>query len=157
MESKQERRRWKNFLVDKRYQLYYTGAWIFMIALALVNYVAVSLLIEDAAPRADRAFFAVLQIVSKANAILLIAAAGWLGWLSVLHSHRLAGAVFSINRTLARVLEGDESAEVRIRKGDFSSELADRTNQLIRRLRERGERLEALGAARDSTDADDSP
>ncbi len=136
MPDKEERRRFKNFLIDKQYQLYYPGTWILMVAFALVNFVIVNLLVQTEVAELDRGFFAILQMVGRANAALILLAGAWMGFSSIRHSHRIAGAIFNINRTVERVLEGDEKAEVRLRKEDFSTEIAANINELIRRLRE---------------------
>jgi len=110
--------------------LYYPVTWIAMVALALVNFVLLNLLISSPGPRSET-LLAVMRIVSKANAAAILLASGWMGFASILHSHRIAGAMYNISRTIQRVLDGDLSAEVRLRKEDFSTDVADQINNLI--------------------------
>ena len=135
MSKTTNRRRFRNYLIDRRYQLYYPGTWIVMVGLALMNFVVISLLTQGAAGGGDASSLTPLRWLSKANAALILLASAWMGFSSILHSHRIAGAMFSISRTLAKVLEGDSEAEVRLRKEDFSSDIAEQINDLIKLLR----------------------
>lgn len=134
--AKNRRRR---LLIDRRYQLYYPVTWIGMVALALLNFVLLNLLISSPEARSE-SLLAVMRTVSKANAAAILLASGWMGFASILHSHRIAGAMYNISRTIQRVLEGDMDAEVRLRKEDFSTDVAGQINDLIALAR--GDRAE---------------
>ena len=130
--AKNRRRR---LLIDRRYQLYYPVTWIGMVALALLNFVLLNLLISSPEARSE-SLLAVMRTVSKANAAAILLASGWMGFASILHSHRIAGAMYNISRTIQRVLEGEMDAEVRLRKEDFSTDVAGQINDLIALARE---------------------
>ena len=126
----------KRFLIDKRYQLYYPITWIVMVALALVNFLIVHMLVVAAGRPDGTELVAVAAIFAKSTSAIIMLTSVWMGFASILHSHRIAGAMFNINRTLQRVLEGDLDVKVRLRKEDFSTDVAEKINELIARLRE---------------------
>lgn len=121
----------KQVLIDKRYQLYYPITWILMVGFSLANFVCVNVLLSGSEAIGNESLEAGMKIAAKVIAAVILLASAWLGFASVLHSHRIAGAMFNISRTLSRVLDGDDTAEVRLRKEDFSTTLAEQINALI--------------------------
>ena len=55
---------------------------------------------------------------------------------TVIFSHRIAGPVYRIERTLDNLVEGDEVECIRLRRGDELTGLAERINKLILLIRE---------------------
>ena len=121
----------KQVLIDKRYQLYYPITWILMVGFSLANFVCVNVLLSGSGAIGSESLEAALRIAAKVIAAVILLASAWMGFASVLHSHRIAGAMFNVSRTLGRVMDGDYTAEVRLRKEDFSAGLAEQINALI--------------------------
>jgi len=55
--------------------------------------------------------------------------------IGILVSHRIAGPVYRIQRSLGTIAAGDLSLSIRLRKGDEMKDLADGVNSLIEQLR----------------------
>ncbi len=54
--------------------------------------------------------------------------------LGVLFSHKVAGAVYALKRTIKEILEGKDS-ELHLRRGDEFQELVDNFNEMVRQLK----------------------
>ena len=132
MADSPNKRSFKNFLIDKQYQLYYPCTWIVMVALALTNFVVINMLLKVEGP-----MLAALPVLAKVSAALILLTSVWMGFSSIRHSHRIAGAMYNISRTLAKVLAGDYQACVKLRKEDYPTDVADQINELIGLLRSR--------------------
>lgn len=50
---------------------------------------------------------------------------------SIIFSHRIAGPVYRLERTLDMVIKGEDVRDIKLRKGDELQELAARINDLI--------------------------
>ena len=50
---------------------------------------------------------------------------------TILISHRLAGPLFRIQRTIDEVVRGEDAEDIRLRKNDELKELAEKINELI--------------------------
>ena len=53
----------------------------------------------------------------------------------LVHSRRLMGALFAMNRRLRRFVDGDLAADFRLRRGDYFHDVADSINSLASELR----------------------
>jgi len=70
------------------------------------------------------------QLVSKlysSSFILLIVIAGF----SIIFTHRIAGPVYNLERTLDRLNQGEDVNLIKLRDGDELQELATKINQVI--------------------------
>ena len=54
--------------------------------------------------------------------------------IGIRYSHRIAGPVYRIKHDIERVLAGETGVKVKLRSADRLQDLADRVNQLIRRV-----------------------
>lgn len=54
---------------------------------------------------------------------------------SIIFSHRIAGPVYRLERTLDMVIKGEDVGDIKLRKGDELQELAARINDLIHILK----------------------
>jgi len=54
---------------------------------------------------------------------------------SIVFTHRIAGPLFRIEKTIERLVQGEEVEDVRLRKGDELHGLASTLNELIRMIR----------------------
>lgn len=70
----------------------------------------------------------------------------FLGLVTVLLSHRVAGPAYRLTQSLERILKGDYGFEVRLRRKDYLQGMASQLNLLIVHLRDREEKLKALDA-----------
>ena len=66
-------------------------------------------------------------IILLNNGIILIV----LAILGILYSHRIAGPIYHINKALDLAAKGELYHKVRLRKGDFFHETADKLNKII--------------------------
>jgi signal transduction histidine kinase len=63
------------------------------------------------------------------GALLIIA-------ISIVISHRLAGPIFSMERTIDRIVHGEKVEFIRLRKNDELKGLAEKINELITLIKE---------------------
>ena len=149
----------RRFLIDKGYQLYYPLTWIAMVGLALVNFVMVNVLLVIRPPVQGDSLIGMVRIVAKVDAAVLLLASAWMGFASILHSHRIAGAIYNISRALKRVIAGDTDVEIRLRKEDFSTHVAQQINALIAQVEDYRGRVESVtrdGKVRSGPGSDES-
>ena len=124
-----------------------------MVGLALVNFVAVNVLLVTPGSGKEDSLMGVVRMVAKVDAAALLLASAWMGFASIIHSHRIAGAMYSISRTLKQVLSGDGDIEVRLRKEDFSTDVAKRINALIALVDEYKGKLKLASQAREAPES----
>ena len=62
--------------------------------------------------------------------------------LMLFHTHRIAGPAYRLKRTLQQVISGSPPRRIRLRKGDYLTELADAVNDLLLALRQQAQVLE---------------
>jgi signal transduction histidine kinase len=75
------------------------------------------------------------QLVSKlysTSFILLIVIAGF----SIVLTHRIAGPVYNLEKTLERLNQGEDVNLIKLRDGDELQELATKINQVIVRMKQ---------------------
>jgi hypothetical protein len=138
----------RHFLVHRRSQL---RAALLATGLALAVVVPLNLVLHAARSQATAAaagdipeLAAVLNRQARFELMLsLVASAVFLGGIfvvTVLETHRTAGAACRIRRELDRLCEGPYGASVGLRRGDNLQEVAETLNRLSRTLADRAER-----------------
>lgn len=148
----------RRFLVHRRYQLRVTLLVVgtTLLLLLLLN---LSLLASN-----HRSTSAALEVAPELRsyfeaqdrfqlALILLGSAAFLAGvflLSILETHRTAGAAFSICRGIEELAGGDCRARVRLRRGDNLKEIGEAVNRLAgslaQRTRDEAERLEEISA-----------
>ncbi|MCB9890651.1 MAG: hypothetical protein H6832_17125 [Planctomycetes bacterium] len=63
----------------------------------------------------------------------VVVSLGVIAYCALRFSHRVAGPVYSIRRTLQSFRDGDTDARVRLRDGDFLTDLTDDLNDILER------------------------
>jgi hypothetical protein len=125
----------RQFVVDARYQLR-AGVLVGMITLVLLVLLSAALIVPNRrtagpAETASRPLSAGQDPTSWA--LVLLGSTVLLGGvivLSVLESHRTAGAAYAIRRAVDAIRDGRSEIRIRLRQGDHLQELARAINQL---------------------------
>jgi methyl-accepting chemotaxis protein len=138
----------RRFLVDRRYQLR-TSFVAVGVALALLLLLNVSLFVGADAPAgaaassSDQTQFG---LILAGSLVFLVG----VFLVSVLETHRTAGAALKIGRAMERVRSGHLKTRLRLRRGDNLQDLASSFNAMSGALHEKTwEDVEALDAAAD--------
>jgi len=128
------KRRFSNYLINERMQLSLTIRFLilsllFTILIGMLMFFVTWPVIRIYIPPA---LVSVMfqQLVSKlysSSFILLIVIAGF----SIIFTHRIAGPVYNLERTLDRLNQGEDVNLVKLRDGDELQELATKINQVI--------------------------
>lgn len=90
--------------------------------------------------------------VFLATAAFIVVAMGFVLWTAVRISHRVAGPTFNVGKVLERVRQGDLSARVHLRSGDYLMGIAERINAHLDWLQEHppsGSEAESMAEAVD--------
>ena len=123
-----------NYLINKKFQLAFAARFALITTLisAFIGfqlYATVWPVVSQFVPEQTMSFirhqifFRGILFLSLA-ALLIIA-------ISVVISHRLAGPIFSIERTIDRIVQGEKVEFIRLRKNDEFKGLAEKINGLI--------------------------
>ena len=135
----------RNFLVNKRYQL---KASLMTVTVVLILLVFLNLAMYQATVRSSAAILAdapeLAEVIRaqdrvELSLILLASFVFLLGVfaVSVLETHKTAGAAYNLGQRLAEVGRGRYGTILRLRKGDNLAELEAVFNEMSRRLTER--------------------
>ena len=148
--SQPHRRR--KYLINKKYQLRWTGA-LLLVGLgaaaigALVTAFAWVFIV-------GRGYSAQTESLVAYTAIWGVLTAASLVWLGVRITHRTAGPMYRFHQALKELAGGNTSVRIYLRKGDFWHEIADAFNDALDNLTSSGDKAEtpdvgeALVAAR---------
>lgn len=140
----------KKYLVHSQVQIKYVLLTIFLLCiftillLSAIFLPAIVIFQSTDLPLSARA--------EAANALLLLHDTIWpgigalilvFGAVSIFFTHRIAGPMYSLNRTIGRIAAGDLQTRIKFRKGDDFSEIAGEMNRMA-------EKMEALLSNLDS-------
>ncbi len=156
MNERNNQRRWKNLLIRKDVQLPIIVANLVFLGLVCVVLIVVLLspLYHDMLNAKDLwvrhvsggVFLILLQRIALAMLLILILATAH----QVILSHRFCGPLVNFGHTFARMIAGDFSRKVHLRKNDFLKSEATQVNAIIDRLNNDGamlgERFNQMGA-----------
>jgi hypothetical protein len=151
----QAKRKIRNFLIDRRFQLGWVARVAFVTALILgaMGYflfrtlaestdmmVAQTLAVEGLAPSAQQAFIeqglrdkrsAVIELVSGLAGILVL-----LSVMTIVATHKIAGPAYKMKKLLSGI-DGDRlQLWAKLRKGDELHDMFEQLEEMLRRLRE---------------------
>jgi methyl-accepting chemotaxis protein len=90
------------------------------------KYVSREVFLPDYDHKLDR-----FSIQSSAVVILSIIYLALISVFSIFKSHKMAGPIYNIKRTLRRIADGEDIQQIRIRKGDEFQELVDELNRVL--------------------------
>jgi methyl-accepting chemotaxis protein len=131
----------RNYFIEKRFQLKYSI--LTMLLLFVYSFIFVIIIF---APYMLTLYFdyPLVEKTEAARAILLLHARVWpgigtvillFGIVSIYVSHKVAGPLYRLKKTLAEVTAGNLNVVVKLRKWDDLKDLADHLNILIDELR----------------------
>ncbi|MGD0280127.1 MAG: hypothetical protein ABSC11_12570 [Smithella sp.] len=131
----------KNYFIEKRFQLKYM--LLTVILLLVYSFIFVIIIFS---PYMLTLYFdyPLAEKAEAARALLLLNARVWpgigvvillFGAVSIFISHKVAGPLFRLKKTLSQVTEGNLNVVVKLRKWDDLQDLADHLNILIEELR----------------------
>jgi hypothetical protein len=144
MNDKQNQRRFKNFMIRKDVQLPIIATNLAFLGLVCAVLIAVLLspLYHDMLSAEDlwvqhvsgNLFLILLQRIALAMLLILILATAH----QVILSHRFCGPLVNFGHTFAKMVKGDFSRKVHLRKNDFLKAEASQVNAIIDRLNDDG-------------------
>ena len=147
MTDKPDNRSWKNYLVRKDVQLPIIKANLAFLAIVTAVLIAVLLspLYYDMLNAKDlwvqhvsgNLFLILLRRIALAMLLILIMATAH----QIRLSHRFCGPLVNFGHTFDKMVRGDFSRKVHLRKNDFLKAEADRVNAIIDRLNTDGQEL----------------
>lgn len=131
----------RNYFIEKKFQTKY----IILTILMLLSYSFLFIIIIFAPYILTLHFnYPLAEKVDAARVLLLLHSTIWpwiggiivfFGVISVFVSHKIAGPLFRIKKSLIQVSQGDLSVVIKLRKWDDLKDLADQINVLIEELR----------------------
>ncbi len=131
----------KNYLIEKRFQIKYM--LLTMLLLLAFSFIFIVIIF---APYMLTLYFnyPLVEKAEAARAILLLHAKVWPGIgtvivlfsvVSIFITHKIAGPLYRLKKTLSQVTNGDLNIVVKLRKWDDLKDLAEHVNILIEELR----------------------
>lgn len=131
----------RNYFIEKKFQTKY----LLLTILMLLTYTFFFIMVIFA-PYILKLYFdyPIAEKAEAAKVLLVLHGTVWpwiggiillFGVISVLISHKIAGPLFRLKRSLAQVTQGDLDVVVKLRKWDDLKDLADHVNDLIAELR----------------------
>lgn len=147
----------KDYMVSKRIHQLYMATWI--TSLLLVGaFAALVFVLRDLSEQhrelADLKFFGAIHpfVLLGILAFVIVCCSVVLGLYSIVHTHRLMGSAYRIGVVLREANEG-RSTRVKLREGDFFTDVGDEVNRML----ERQNQLAAPGPAPDAGAAPTAP
>ena len=68
---------------------------------------------------------------------------------SIILTHRIAGPVFIMEKTISAVLKGEDAPLIKLRRNDELKDLADKINELLKLVKEASSSGDGAGTARE--------
>jgi len=132
--SQKIKRRFANYLINERMQLTLTFRFLilsllFTIFIGMLMFFVIWPVVRIYIPPALVSVM-LQQLISKlysTSFILLIIIAGF----SIVFTHKIAGPVYNLEKTLEKLNQGEDVGLIRLRDGDELQELATKVNQVI--------------------------
>jgi methyl-accepting chemotaxis protein len=139
-----EKKRWKRkkILVDTEFQFRYLMTWILLTMSLLAGLVLVSLTVLYLLNTKQ-----LLTYFIWVNALCAVAITGVSIYYIVLHSHRIAGPAFRLERLIREMANGRRGFRVHLRRKDYLKRVAIALNELLETLEKREARVNQLGRA----------
>ena len=133
-EGKHRMKKRVNYLINRKFQLALAARFVFIVALisAFIGfqfYAIVWPVVSRFVPEQTMAFITD-QIIFRGILFLSLAAL-IIVVISIIASHRVAGPIFSMERTIDRIVRGEKIELIRLRKNDELKGLAEKINGLI--------------------------
>ncbi len=110
---------------------------IFTIILSIISLNTMTVVYKDSHLRLDRTPFALIPEILQTYWIYIVLIGIVIGLFSILISHRVAGPIYRIERSIEEITRGNLSFKIRLREKDEMKELAERINEMVGGLSER--------------------
>jgi len=130
----------KRVIVDTEFQFRYLMTWILLTMSLLGGLVLASLSVFY--------FFNTQQMMTYfiwVNALCAVTITGVSMYYIVLHSHRIAGPAFRLQRLIRELSTGRRGFRIRLRRKDYLKKIATALNELIESLEKKEARVNELG------------
>jgi len=139
-----EKKRWKRkkILVDTEFQFHYLMTWVLLTMSLLAGLVLASLTVLY--------FFNTQHMMTYfiwANALCAVAITAVSIYYIILHSHRIAGPAFRLERLIREMAAGRRGFRVHLRRKDYLKRVAAALNELLDSLEKKEARVNELGRA----------
>lgn len=132
----------RNFLIDKSFQIRFMRfviiACVLVCSISLLSqYFFIEWLLRILRDSKMMPLSLVLDLVAiseqllEFTVILILGCVAIIVSLALFYSHRIAGPIYNMKKTIDSVIEGKRDARVRLRKNDYLFDLADKINQLL--------------------------
>jgi hypothetical protein len=136
--QKKIKRRFQNYLINEKMQLTLTFQFmiislIFTVLIGMLMFFVIWPVVRIYIPPALISVM-IQQLISKlysTSFILLLIIAGF----SIIFTHRIAGPVYHLEKTLDKLIEGEDVNLIHLRDGDELQGLASKINQVILYMR----------------------
>ncbi len=149
----------RRILVDRTFQLSFLRLWL-VVGLGLVV-VSAGFYLVARHFLGSKQFDPLIVRVFLGMGVFILLFCVLMGTLSVALAHRVAGAAYRLEKALDRLIEGDFSESIALRKGDYLTQIAERLTkvqeQLRRNRKEAEEIVRVLTLLRSRTPASDQP
>lgn len=132
----------RQFIVNRPLQYKFVSfiiiGLVFFVLLALATvYLTMWTTLRTFGLQGDPVTVALFSTVGLSLAMELVLVAPFVGWLGILLTHRVAGPLLRVHVALAKMTQGDFNINIKLRKGDALTDLADAVNALALSLRNR--------------------
>lgn len=133
MPPEKEKVQRRQILIDRSFQLQFLRLWVCVgvaiILLSAVTYVLVRRSFDY------RAVDPIILRVVLGMGVFILLFCVLMGTFSIVIAHRVAGAAYRIEKSLDRMIEGDFSGTINLRRGDYLTRIAERLNCLQEQVR----------------------
>jgi len=139
MAQKKIKRRFSNYLINERMQLTLTFRFLilsllFTVIIGMLMFFVIWPVVRIYIPPALVSVM-LQQLISKlysTSFILLIIIAGF----SIVFTHRIAGPVYNLEKTLEKLNQGEDVNLIKLRDGDELQDLATKINEVIMHIKQ---------------------
>jgi len=136
------KKKWKRkkLVVDKEFQFRYLMTWV-LLTMSLLGGLVIGSLSVFWYFKSD----VMLSYFIWVNALCAVVITGASVYYIVMHSHRIAGPAFRLERLIKEMAEGRRGFRVRLRRKDYLKHLATALNELLENLEKKEARVRELG------------
>ena len=130
----------KKLVVDKEFQFRYLMTWV-LLTMSLLGGLVIGSLSVFWYFKSE----VMLTYFIWVNGLCAVVITGASVYYIILHSHRIAGPAFRLERLIKEMAEGRRGFRVRLRQKDYLKQLATALNELLESLEKREARVRELG------------
>jgi methyl-accepting chemotaxis protein len=136
------KQKWKRrqIVVDKEFQFRYLMTWV-LLTMSLVGGLVLGSMSVFYFTQAGHMVRYFIWVNAGCAAIITALSMYYI----VLHSHRIAGPAFRLQRLIHEIAQGRRGFRVKLRKKDYLTRIADELNVLLEKLEEREAKVNELG------------